>query len=652
MTTDTPTISPDVAANPSNDSWFDRHQPDMRRLGRNLHELLLHAVLQVRVLRKAYPGIMHGLIFWGMTIQIVGTVINLLQMQLFVPFVELSFPRGNAYLAYELIMDLAGVAIVAGALMALYRRIVVRPPTLESRWDDYYALIMLLIIPTLGFTLEGLRMVATSPPWARWSPVGNLVAEAMRGTDITAEAAWSAHSTLWWTHMVAGLILIASIPFTKLRHLITAPLNIVRRPNQQANVIPPIENIDDAEILGVGQIGEFTSQQLLSFDACVRCGRCEESCPVALSGIPFSPRTFIQSLRGVMTDTLIAGNGHNGSGEAPTLTETLGEEAAWYCTTCGACQSQCPVFVNPVSEVIDLRRYQTLTTGDIPGSIGAVLRNIERQGNPWGLVEDRSTWLADMGVRILEPGAHADTLFFIGCALSFDERNKKFTRAFVELMQRNGVDFAILGDAEICCGETARRLGHEYIFQVMAQQNIETMAEYTFDRIVTQCPHCYNTLKHEYPQFGGDYRVQHYTEFLTELAPSASTQRASNGHRITYHDSCYLGRYNNIYDAPRTLLDRAGPGQIEMPRARQNSFCCGGGGGQMWMETDAETRINNARLADVQAAGAEVVATACPYCLLMFDDAIRSQGLGEEITVMDIAELLTGQFDKRPSAGP
>ncbi len=606
-----------------------------------LQDLIIHTIAQVRVLKKAYPGVMHFLIFWGMTIQILGTAINLMQMQLFIPFVELLFPRGDAYLVYEFAMDIAGLAILIGVTMAIFRRLIIRPKTLESQWDDYYALILLSLIPLAGFSLEGTRLIAAAPPWANWSPIGNLVARLMQRLGMSPQEAAALHSTLFWTHVTLGLTLVASIPFTKLRHLVMTPLNIILRPIRPQGSLAKIENIEEAEILGVNKIDEFTPKQLLSFDACVRCGRCEEVCPATLSGMPYSPRTLVQSLRETMVATFINQNGRNPS---ELLGTTIAEDIPWCCTTCGACLIRCPAFVNPVDEIIDLRRYQVLTSGKMPKSVGDTLRNMERQGNPWGIpAEDRIAWTEGLNIREINPGEKTDVLLFLGCAFAFDERNKKVARSFARLLQHNGVDFAILGLDEVCCGETARRLGHEYLFQMLAEQNIETLSKIKFERIVTQCPHCFNTLKNEYPQMGGVFKVQHYTEFLMEmpLAYKSSSKNGMGHHTcVTYHDSCYLGRYNSIYQPPRNLLRAAKVTTVEMNRHGENSFCCGGGGGQMWLETDPSTRINHRRLEDALKVKADIVATACPYCLLMFDDAIRSKGLGEKIQVMDIAEIL------------
>ncbi len=607
-------------------------------------DLLVNVLGQARVLRKAYPGLMHLLIFWGVSLQIVGTIINILQMGLFFPFTAPEFLKGNAYLIYELTMDLAGVAILLGVLMAASRRFVLRPKTLETRWDDVYALVLLASIPLVGFTMEGFRLVSTNPPWAAWSPVGNMIANGLRSAGISPETAASIHPYFFWAHFTLGLTLFASIPFTKLRHLFITPLNILTRPHRPASSLQKIENLEEAEVLGVGKVQEFSAWQLISFDACLRCGRCEEACPAFNSGMAYSPRQLIQTLRRVTHETLITPNGKP-DGE---LSETLSESMIWSCTTCGACVTRCPAFVNPIDEVIDLRRYATLTTGKLPKSAADALRNFERQGNPWGMpAEDRSLWAEGLGVRELAPGDETDVLLFLGCAFAYDERNKKVAQSFARLLQRLGVDFGILGIDETCCGETARRLGHEYLFQVFAEQNIQMFNQIKFKRIVTQCPHCFNTLKNEYPQMGGNFTVLHYTELLHELRiPWSILDRDGKGtfQKVTYHDSCYLGRYNQIYEAPRRLLQQAKVHLKEMPRHHENSFCCGGGGGQMWMETDAETRINHHRLQDALKIQADTVATACPYCLLMFDDAIRSKGLGENLKVFDIAEILERQL--------
>jgi Fe-S oxidoreductase/nitrate reductase gamma subunit len=608
-----------------------------------IRDFFVHALGQVRILKKAYPGIMHFLIFWGVTIQVLGTIINILNMLLFFPWV-ITFPRGTAYLVYEVVMDLAGLAILIGVTMAFFRRLILRPKTLETRWDDYYALSLLALIPILGFSMEATRLLATNPPWAAYSPIGNLVAQLFISLGMTPLVATNMHDILFWIHAAVALTLIASIPLTKMRHLVYAPLHVIFRPLRKTGELEKIENIDQAEVLGVGKVSEFTSEQLLSFDACLNCGRCEAACPSNISGMDYSPRTLIQTLRKTMVESLETSKG---KASQDLFAGAFTESYPWQCTTCGACTLLCPAFINPVDEIVDMRRYQALTTGKVPKSVADALRNIERQGNPWGIpAQDRLNWSEGLNLRELSPGDETDVLYFVGCASAFDDRNKKVARSFVNLLNKAGVNYGVLGFDETCCGETARRMGNEYLFQVFAEQNLEAMGKIKFNRIVTQCPHCFNTLKNEYPQFGSSYKVQHYTEFLSELSLMKGISPNGNGlkGRLAYHDSCYLGRYNEIYKAPRQLLQDAKVNSIELPRQGENSFCCGGGGGHMWLETDPNTRINHRRLADALQVKADVVATACPYCLLMFDDAIRSKGLSEQVQVMDIAEVLERQL--------
>ena len=605
-----------------------------------VREFLQHAVLQDRVLQRAYPGLMHAFIFWGMTIQILGTIVNLLQYPLFLPF-QITFPEGNAYLGFELVMDIGGGLLILGVLMAIARRAFFRPAYLVNRWDDWFALGLLLVIGLLGFASEAARLLAASPSWRAWSPIGNALANLLYAAGVRLAPDAPIHAWLFWSHAATGTLFIVALPFTKLRHMITGPLNIVLRPLRRKGELETIEDIETAEKLGVGEVAEFGPQQLLSFDACVQCGRCEDSCPATFSGIDYSPRRLIYQLQRASHDILMGENGRAGV----ALDAYVDKGSAWLCTTCGACVEACPMFIDPVSTVIDLRRYLTLTTGDVPGSVGETLVQMERRGNPWGLPpETRAPWIKELGVRVLQPGEKTDVLLYAGCAYSYDNRNQTAARALVQTLQHAGVDFAVLGDAESCCGETARRLGHEYIFQVMVEENLATFASVEFDRLVTPCAHCFNTLKNEYPAFGADFTVMHHTELLSELVESGALAGASpgNGHRMTYHDSCYLGRYNQVYQAPRTVLDSIpGMDRVEMERSRTQGFCCGGGGGQMWMETDPNTRINHRRLSQaVDESGADVVVTACPYCLIMFDDAVRSKGLGDQVQVLDLAEVL------------
>ena len=613
-----------------------------------IKDFFIYSLFQLRIWKKIYAGVTHFLIFWGVSIQIVGTAINLMQMRLFTPF-ELSVPRAGGYFFYEWIMDLAGVFIIVGVLMALIRRLVMRPKYMGYKWDDYFAIALLTLMALAGFTTEGMRLLSVSPDWSGYSFIGTFVADLFSAWGVTPDIAFRTQPYFVLLHVFLGLVFAAALPFTKMRHIIMAPLNIWLRPRRVTGALEKIEDIDEAEILGVGNINEFTTSELISFDACLDCGRCEEVCPATISGLNYSPRTLIQHLRDDAVAKLLKKNGDNGSME---LSEAMfEEETLWACTTCGACLTRCPIFIRPPERVIDLRRYKTLMTGEMPKSVGDTLRNMERQGNPWGMPpQNRVDWAKGLDVKELAPGDETDILFFAGCAAAFDERNKKVTQSFVKLLQKADVKFGILGLDEACCGETARRMGHEYIFQVMAEQNIEIFNEINFKRIVTQCPHCFNTLKNEYSQMGGDFEVIHSSQLLTEIADDlALDERKSEGvqGKLTYHDSCYLGRYNDEYNAPRNLLDKASENRVEMARSGENSFCCGAGGGGMWVETPSDKRINQKRLQDAIDVKADVVATACPYCLTMFEDAVNVKGLGEKMQILDISEVLVKKIEEK-----
>jgi len=606
--------------------------------GDGFRDFLVHAIGQVRIWKKIYSGIMHFLIFWGVTIQVIGTAINLMQMALFLPWAIETFPRNGAYLAYEFFMDLAGVFIIVGVTMALIRRVVLKPSYLGSRWDDYYILVMFLLITIVGFLNESARLITADPAWRTTSFIGNIVAGWLEGLGVTGEIGFQLQPIFLLTHIGLALITIASVPFTKLRHLVMTPINLILRPREDIGALNKIEDIEEVEVLGASTIDDFSSFQLLSFEACLNCGRCEEVCPATIAGLKYSPRTLIIGLRGYFAEELISSNGSKHT----ELTEETIKEDLWACTTCGACLTRCPALINPPEQVVELRRSQVLMTGQMSKQVGDTLRNFERQGNPWGMPpETRHSWSEGFNIRELTPGDEVDVLVYIGCAGAFDDRNKKVTQAFVRLLQKANVAFGVLGLDEMCCGETARRMGNEYLFQVFAEQNIELFNSIKFNRIVTQCPHCFNTLKNEYPQMGGEYEVLHYAEFLKEISPHLGSAIGSEiTENLAYHDSCYLGRYNNIFDAPRDLLDLTQTNRFELPRYGENSFCCGAGGGGMWVETDPTTRINQTRLQQALDANTDVVATACPYCLIMFDDAARSKGVGEKIKILDIAEIL------------
>jgi Fe-S oxidoreductase len=476
------------------------------------------------------------------------------------------------------------------------------------------------------------------PVWSGWSPIGNWAAGIWG--NLTIAQAEVIHPYLFWAHSGIALVLTASLPFTKLRHIFFTPTNIFFKTRREAGQLKSIPDLMNAEVLGATEVQEFSSCDLLAFDACLQCGRCEEVCPATASGMAYSPRTLLLMLRENMAEGLLSGDKNADTSLNPDLLE---EEYLWACTTCGHCLDVCPAFIRPPEQVIDIRRAQVLMTGEVPQTVGETLRNFERQGNPWGMPgQNRMAWADGLDVKVLAAGDEVEVLYYVGCAGAFDDRNIQVTRAFIEILNKLKIDYGVLGEAELCCGETARRMGNEYLFQVAAEENVALFSQYKFKKIVTLCPHGLNTMRHEYPEFGGAYEVQHAAEFLADHLAALQFKAGDQGKvgRLTFHDSCYLGRYNQIYDQPRQLLRKAHHTPLEMKAARKDSFCCGGGGGAMWLETAADTRINQERLAQAMEVNPDTIVTSCPFCMIMFDDALRSKGMTDQVQVLDLIELL------------
>jgi len=625
-----------------------RPEPKLDRPLDRLKRLLTHALGQAKVLWQRYPGIMHVSIFWAFLLLFLGTILATVDYDITLPILGVKVLRGWFYLTYELILDLAGLAFIIGLIVALYRRYITRPRRLNGDWGFAFVLVTLLLIGITGFLVEGIRIAAVQPAWAAWSPVGLLVGKLYGAAGIGLNTLTRVYLTVWLTHIALVMIFIAAIPFTPLMHLFTAPLNVFFAPLEPTRALTPILNIEEAETLGVNQLSEFGWRRLLSFDACTECGRCQEVCPAFAAGMPLNPKRVILNLRSYMLAQ--AGFPHSGGepqafvgSELPLAGGVISDDTLWACTTCRACVYECPVLIEHVDTIVDLRRYLALSEGRLPSTVNTSLRNLMNSGNPWGQsAADRAKWADGLDVPIMADVGEADVLYWVGCAGSYDTRNQQISRAMVKLLNRAGVKFAILGSEESCNGDPARRLGEEYLFQMMCEQNVETLKQYKFQRIVTQCPHCFNTLRNEYPQFGGQFEVVHHSQFLAELVSQGRLTPVRTRERtLTYHDSCYLGRYNDILDAPRQVLT-ALPGTRlrEMPRSGKRGLCCGGGGGGMWVEVPGDKKINQIRLEEALQLQPDVVASACPFCMFMFDLGSKVMGVSESLQLRDIAELL------------
>ena len=604
-----------------------------------------------RIIRHRYAGIMHLLIFGGFALLLVGPLLDFVSEHFF------HFMKGHVYLGISLLLDLGGLLVLAGVGMAAYRRYVIRPAKLDNLLDDALVLMLLPLIIITGFAVEGLRIATTeldaNPDWAAWSPIGFVFAKAFSGLGESINLAF--HRGLWWGHMFIslGVIGYVFVSFSRLAHIFVAPLNMFLRSLDEKGVLKPIEiTAETTEALGAARIQDLTWKDLLDLDACTRCGRCQEVCPAYLSGKPLSPKKLTQELRAHLVErgpSLSRGKGDGKAGSDDACPALIGdvvtEDELWACTTCGACEEACPVFVEPIGKIIAMRRNLVLEQGKICGPVMASLRSTQDRGCPWkGASASRTDWASSIPVKALSDNGHAELLFWVGCTEAVLEQTMSIPTAMAKILEAAGVDVGFLGYEESCCGHFARRLGDEYLFQCQAKQNIETLQRYGVKRIVSACPHCYHTLKYEYPQFGGEFEVVHHTELLLELITEGRLRFSKELNKtVAYQDPCYLGRYHNMYEAPRKIL-AAIPGikLVEMSPCRSQSLCCGAGGGRVWMEEEPNQRVNRLRSQDAIATGADIVVTACPYCLQMLQDGIGGMELAKPVEVLDLVELLEG----------
>ncbi len=649
--------------------WL-RGQPDESRLGSWADRLigtLVKSILHGRIVRKnkIYAGIMHANIFGGFIILLIGTIIVLIEADVTVPIFGWSFYQGNFYLAYKLVVNLGGVMLIVGVMMAFARRYLMKPRYQETGPDDQLVLVFLLLLAVQGFIVQALRLAVEGDPWGPWSWISYPMSLPLR--SLSTSTLETLHTLNWIGHFATTYVFLAYWAYSKMIHPFTSLANVFFRRLNAKGELARIPNIEEAEVLGYGKLDDFTWAHLMNVDACMHCGRCLEYCPTFNTGKALKPRDLILELASYQAEQGGIWSGELG-GDVKTARhrwgkgaerELIGEvvtlDEIWDCTTCGACIEHCPVYIDHVPIIVGMRQHLVLERGEFPTEITSTFNNLERFGSPYPLPQSqRDDWTKrlDQPLRVigeLEETDEVEYLFFVGCLGSFDERNQRTTLAFCRILQAAGVNFAILGKEETCTGDPAKRIGNEYLAQMMAEQTVETLNTYSFKKIVTACPHCFNAIANEFPQIGGEFEVLHHSQLINDLIASGRValdpESAMARGKVTYHDPCYLGRYNGVYDAPRDAVS-AMPGAelVEMGRNRNRSFCCGGGGGRMFMEENRGERINRVRVQEAIDTGAELLCAACPFCMTMFEDGIRGVGADDSFKVLDLAEIVAGSM--------
>jgi len=629
-----------------------RGKPDRRfdEIGRRVRETLLYVFGQKRLFKGSYflAGVLHALIFWGFLVVSINTI-HMIGGG-FVEGFHLPYlgSRSRLGVFYVFLRDIFEVLVLLMVLAAAYRRATLPPGGRITRsWDAVLILSLIGALMGTDFIINGTETALRGYAATR-SPAGAAMAGLYRALGVQGTGLQVLYGTAWWLHLGVLLFFLDYLPVSKHFHVITSLPNVFFK-NFHKNALPPID-IENAETFGINKIEDLTWKNILDVYTCTECGRCQDACPAHFTGKPLNPKKINEDLRHYLyaREPLVpweAGNGAGGGSGAdlPLAGGVIHEETLWACTTCGACEEQCPLFIEFIDRIVGMRRHLVLMESRFPEQAKTAFRNMENTSNPWGLSSDsRADWAKSLGVKHISEEEDGEILYWIGCAGAFEDRNKKVATSVVRLLQKAGVKFGILGNEEGCTGESARRIGNEYLFQMLARANIETLDRYKVKKILTHCPHCFNTIKNEYLQLGGNYQVVHHTEFIAELVeqgrlkPTKPLEKA-----VTYHDSCYLGRHNGVYEAPRKIL-KSIPGvkMVELKRNRKNSFCCGAGGGRMWMEENIGTRVNLARLEEVVASKAQVLGTACPFCLIMLGDGVKQMGKEESVKTVDLVQLL------------
>jgi Fe-S oxidoreductase len=625
---------------------------------------------QAAIVKETASGWMHFFIFWGFTVlglQVMTMFGRAYNDHFYLPLMSPGLLGGP----YMLVRDCFEVAVIICVVAAMSRWAMRQPARLigyapaenrqrgHAHWEAYLILSCIGMIMLGGAVYDGGRLVvhAADPEFQReatWEPFSRLVGMGLGrlgGPGLAAPASYTA----WWLHNLAVLVMLNFLPLAKHFHVITSIPNVFFRKLEPIGALSK-QDLETATTFGTSHIDQFTWKQVLDMFSCTECGRCSSQCPATATGKPLAPRQLLLDLRDYLYDhqtEVIAkrvGYTPNGDGAEPPEVggnvvgddKVIHDEVLWSCNLCRACEESCPVMIEYVDKIVDMRRHLVQEESRFPGELTRTFKGMESQSNPWGIgAEKRFDWAEGLDIPTIADKPDAEYLYYVGCAGAFDDRNKKTTQAFARILKKAGVSFACLAKEELCNGETARRLGNEYLYQTMAQGCVETFGAYNVRKILVNCPHCFNTIKNEFPQFGGTYEVIHAAEFVQKLiADGKLTMASSYGKRTVYHDSCYYGRFNEVYDEPRDVLAKSGAQVVEMQRHKHFGMCCGAGGGRMWIEEDPDKRVNLLRTDQALEQNPEAIAVSCPFCMTMIADGIKAKDLEDKVQTVDVMEIV------------
>lgn len=621
-----------------------------KRISVFVQEVFLHR----KLMRQPASGLIHLMIFWGFVTLTLGTVEWIFYG---LTLHDFSFLGRPLYSLFCLSQDLFNIFVFIAVGFAFYRRLFVKPKRMadnssKSKADAYFILAMIWGLVTTNLLTHSVNIHNGVDAFASFKPGAALISHIWFSGEVSS----SVHDLFWWIHLGIVLFFLNFLPYSKHFHVIMASPNVWFSKTEPRGKLYSL-NMEDTSITSFGaqKVEELPWKNILDSYACTECGRCNEFCPTASTGKSLKPKSLMIDLRAAVTrrapallalkaasgDSTALSSDHQNILQEELVPGTYTDETIWDCTTCGACVEACPVMIDHVDSIVEMRRALVLNKGSNPEEATRVFRNWESASNPWGLPETaRQDNLIEKGVPLYEADGDFEFLYYVGCSGSYDDRNKKVIESVVKVLRAAGIKFGILGKEEKCNGETARRLGNEYLGQQMIMANKEVLERYKVKKILTSCPHCFNTLKNEYPEFGGHYEVHHHSDYINKLITDGRIKVQGQATSVTYHDSCYIGRYNNIYEAPRELIEAViGEKPVEMKRSKEQGFCCGAGGGRMWLEETTGTRINQNRTDEIIETKAKTVCVACPFCMTMMSDGLKSKGR-EDIAVKDVAEVV------------